>query len=155
VIQVTAYFLIAVYSELMLNQSEDTQEVITTRTTTEAEPQAKGETPQKVYEKEKTIFRTNQIVWYILGLVEVLLAFRLVLKALGANPSVGFTSLIYAITTPLAAPFNGILGTFATGSSTIEWSTIIAAIVYLSVAWGLVYFLDLIHPITPKDVAAR
>lgn len=139
----------------MIDQSDSTQEVTTTRTSTQAEPQAKGETPQKVYEKEKTIFRTNQIVWYILGLVEVLLAFRVVLKALGANPLVGFTSLIYSITTPLATPFNGILGVSATGNSTIEWSTIIAAIVYLSVAWGLVYFLDLIHPITPKDVAAR
>ena len=144
-------------------QAETTQEEVTTidrespqqiikKTTRQVEPQVKGEAPQKVYEKKKTIFRFNQIIWYILGLVEVLLAFRVALKALGANPFTGFTSLIYSITTPLVAPFNGILGVFITGNSTIEWSTIIAAIVYLFVAWGIVYLLDLIYPITPKDV---
>src|ERR1035437_3377896 len=129
-----------------MSREENTSEEITTidnqspqqvvrKTTRQVEPQAKGEAPQKVYEKKKTIFRFNQIIWYILCFIEVLLVFRVVLKALGANPFVGFTSLIYAITEPLAAPFNGILGTSVTGSSTIEWSTIVAAIVYLCVAW--------------------
>ena len=122
------------------------------KTTTSTEPIAKGGAPQKVYETKKTIFRFNQIIWYILGLIEVLLAFRVVLKALAANPFIGFTSLIYSITGPLVAPFQGILGISATGNSTIEWSTLIAATVYVCVAWGLVYLLDLIYPITPKDV---
>jgi len=128
---------------------------IVRKTTREVEPQAKGEAPQKVYEKKKTIFRFNQIIWYILGLVEVLLVFRVVLKALGANPFVGFTSLIYSVTAPLAAPFSGIFGVFTTGNSMIEWSTIIAAIVYLCVAWGLVYLLNIVYPITPKDVETQ
>ena len=144
-------------------QADNTQEEVTTiengspsqivkKTTRQVEPQARGEAPQKVYEKKKTIFRFNQIIWYILGLVEVLLVFRLALKALGANPFIGFTSLIYSITTPLSAPFSGILGVYTTGNSVIEWSTIIAAIVYLFVAWGIAYLLDLIYPITPNDV---
>jgi uncharacterized protein YggT (Ycf19 family) len=146
-----------------MNQSDTTQEEVTTidnqspqqivrKTTRQVEPQAKGEAPQKVYEKKKTIFRVNQIIWFILGLIEVLLLFRVVLKALGANPLVGFTSLIYSITTPLVAPFSGILGLSITGNSIIEWSTIIAAIVYFIVAWGFIYLLDLIYPITPNDV---
>ncbi|PIP74345.1 MAG: hypothetical protein COX78_03280 [Candidatus Levybacteria bacterium CG_4_10_14_0_2_um_filter_35_8] len=132
--------------------SEESPQQVIKKTTTQVEPQAKGEAPQKVYEKKKTIFRFNQVIWYILGLVEVLLIFRIVLKALGANPFVGFTGLIYALTTPLAAPFSGILGVSVTGNSVIEWSTTVAAIVYLCVAWGLVYLLNLIYPITPKDV---
>lgn len=148
-----------------MSQSDTTEEVTTTqsqspeqvikKTTKQVQPQAQGETPQKVYEKKKTIFRFNQIIWYILGLIEVLLAFRVVLKALGANPYSGFTNLIYALTTPLATPFNGILGVSITGSSLIEWSTIIAAVVYLCVAWGFVYLMDLIYPITPEDVATQ
>ncbi len=132
-----------------------TQEEVTKKTTPQVEPQAKGDAPQKVYEKKKTIFRFNQIIWYILGLVEVLLVFRVILKALGANPFSGFTSLIYSLTTPLAVPFSGILGVSLTGNSMIEWSTIIAAIVYLCVAWGFVSLLDLIYPITPKDVETQ
>lgn len=146
---------------------EVTQEEVTTvenqapvqvvrKTTTQAEPQAKGEHPQKVFDKKKTIFRFNQIIWYVLGLLETLLLFRIILKALGANPTSGFASLIYSITYPLAGPFTGILGSpVISGTAVIEWSTIIAAIVYLVVAWGLVYLVDLIYPITPKDVETK
>ncbi len=146
-------------------QSDSHEEVITTetgspqqiirKTTTQVEPQATGGTPQKVYKTKKTIFRFNQIIWYILGLIEVLLAFRVGLSALGANSYAGFTSLIYAVTTPLISPFRGILGISRVGNSTFEWSTIIAAIVYLCLAWGLIYLLNLIYPITPRDVEAQ
>lgn len=125
------------------------------KTIREVEPQAKGEAPQQVYEKKKTIFRFNQVIWYILGFIEVLLTFRIILKALGANSSIGFTNFLYSITTPLASPFNGILGMSISGSSVVEWSTIIAGLVYLSVAWGLVYLLDLIYPITPNDIETQ
>ena len=122
------------------------------KTIKQTEPEVVGEAPQKVYEKKKTILRSNQIIWYILGFIEVLLIFRLVLKALGANQYVGFTGMIYSITAPLAVPFNGVVGISATGSSVLEWSTIIAGIVYLCIAWGLVYLLEIIYPITPRDI---
>ncbi len=142
------------HEEVTTIENQSPQQVIR-KTTTQVEPQAKGEGSQKVFDKKKTIFRFNQIIWYILGLIEVLLIFRVVLKALGANPFAGFTNLIYSITTPLVAPFSGILGVSATGNSMIEWSSTVAAIVYLIVAWGLVYLLDLIYPITPEDVETK
>lgn len=122
------------------------------KTIKQVEPQVKGEAPQKVYEKKKTILRFNQIIWYILSFIEVLLIFRVFLKALGANQSSGFASLIYSITAPMAVPFSGILGISVSGGSILEWSTIIAGIVYLCIAWGLVYFLEIIYPITPRDI---
>jgi hypothetical protein len=128
---------------------------IVTKTTKQVLPEAKGEAPQKVYEKKKTLFRFNQIIWFILGLIEVLLVFRFVLRLLGANPLIGFTNLIYTVTLPLVAPFSGILGMFTAGNSAIEWSTIIAAIVYFFVAWGLAYLLGIIYPITPSDVETQ
>ncbi|MBI4973851.1 YggT family protein [Candidatus Roizmanbacteria bacterium] len=132
--------------------SVPTSQQVVKKITRQVEAQVKGEAPQKVYDKKKTIFRSTQIIWYILGFIEVLLAFRILLKMLGANSSVGFTSLIYSLTAPLALPFSGILGVSIEGTSLIEWSTIIAAIVYLCIAWGLVYLLDIIYPITPKDM---
>jgi len=140
--------------EITTIENQSPQQVIK-KTTKQVEPQVKGEAPQKVYETKKTIFRFNQIIWYVLGLVEVFLIFRIVLKALGANPSDGFTSFIYSLTAPLAVPFHGILAASVTGNSIIEWTTIIAGIVYLCVAWGFVYLLDLIYPITPKDVETQ
>jgi len=128
------------------------QEQVRTFTQRPAEPEARGQSKQKVYETKKTIFRFDQVVWYVLGVMEVLLAFRVVLKALGANSYTGFTSLIYSVTEPLAAPFRGIFGIYVSGNSVFEWTTIVAGIVYLCLAWGLVYLLDLIYPITPNDV---
>ena len=127
---------------------------VVTQTTKQVDPLAKGETHQKVFNTKKKILRFNQIVWYILGFIEVLLAFRVVLKALGAS-QIGFTSFIYAITNPFASPFRGILGLTIAGDSLIEWSTIIAGIVYLCIAWGFVYLIDLITPITPEDVETQ
>lgn len=143
-----------VVQEVTTVETAAPQQVIK-KTIIQPEPKAKGEHPQEVYEKKKTIFRFNQVIWYIVGFIEVLLIFRIVLKLLGANPTVGFTNLIYTITNPLVAPFNGILGASVTGNSLIEWSTIIAVIVYLCIGWGLVYLLDLIYPITPKDVETQ
>lgn len=149
-----------------MSESRTTQEEITTiesqspqqvvrKTTKQVEPQAKGQAPQKVYETKKTIVRFNQVIWYILGLIEVLLIFRIILKMVGANASSGFTSFIYSITSPLALPFSGILGVSISGASLVEWSTVVAATVYLVVAWGLVYLIDLIYPITPNDVETQ
>lgn len=128
---------------------------VSRKTTTRVAPEIKEEAPQKVFDKKKKIFRINQIIWYILGFVEVLLAFRIVLKALGANQGSGFTSFIYSITGPLALPFRGILGESIDGNSLIEWSSVFAAVVYLVIASGLVYFLDLVNPVSREEIEAE
>lgn len=139
-------------TEVTTVNTQSPQQVVK-KTVIQAEPQAKGDAPQRIFETKKTIFRFNQVLWYILGLIEVLLVFRVILKVLGANAT-GFTSMIYSITTPLALPFSGILQTSVSGASVMEWSTLIAALVYLCLTWGLVYLLDLVYPITPEDVEA-
>ncbi len=115
-------------------------------------PVVQTEHPQRVFEKKKVIFRSYQIIWYILAFVEILLGFRLTLKALGANPFSGFVNLIYTLSDPLSVPFSGILRSSVSGNSVVEWSTIFAAIVYLLLAWGLVNLLQFIKPVTQKEV---
>lgn len=122
------------------------------KTIKQIDPVIKEEAPQKVFDKKKKIFRINQIIWYILGFVEVLLAFRVLLKALGANPNSGFTSFIYSLTGPLALPFRGIIGESMSGGALIEWSSVFAVVVYLVIAGGLVYLLDLVNPISQEEV---
>ncbi|MDP3940836.1 MAG: YggT family protein [bacterium] len=130
------------------------QQVVKT-TTKVTPPPVKTEPPQQVFEKKKTIFRTYQIIWYILAVIEVLLGFRMVLKALGANPTSGFTTLVYALSNPLAMPFSGILPVSISGNSIFEWSTIIAALVYLLIAFGLVHLMQMIKPVTPNEVEQK
>ena len=137
----------------------ETQEITTVsnpkqvlKTTKVIAPDVKTETPQKVFEKKKAIFRTYQVVWYILAVIEILLGFRVILKALGANPLSGFTDLVYALSDPLALPFSGILKVTVSGNSVFEWSTFIAAIVYALIAYGIVYLIQIVKPVTPHEV---
>ena len=122
----------------------------------DSSPPVQTEHPQKVYEKKKTIFRTYQVIWYILGVIEILLTFRVVLKMLGANISSPFVSLIYVITDPLAAPFRGIFGISAvTEGSVLEWSTFVAMIVYALVAYAIIQIMQLVKPTTPQEVSQK
>jgi hypothetical protein len=59
----------------------------------------------------KPLYRGTQIVWYILGLLEVLLVFRFALKLLGANPSAGFSNFIYTVSYRFAVPFLNVFHT--------------------------------------------
>src|SRR5689334_17719584 len=99
------------------------QTVRKTRTVVQ-EPAIKTDTPQKTYETKKVIFRAYQVIWYILGVIEVLLAFRVILKLLAANPGSAFTSFIYTVSDPFALPFAGIFGIARAGGSLLEWSTL-------------------------------
>jgi len=69
-------------------------------------------------------------VWYILGLIEVLLAFRFVLKLLAANPTAGFSSFIYGVTYVFAAPFVSVFRLTQVAGSIFEWTTLLAMFVY-------------------------
>lgn len=128
---------------------QDTQ---TQKVTTASTPQVETTSPQKEYRTKKTIFRTYQVIWYILGMIEVLLAFRILLKLLGASTQSGFTSFIYAISNPLALPFAGILGITQISNMIIEWSTLIAMVVYFILAYGIVAFFQLIKPTNQEEV---
>ena len=82
-------------------------------------------------------YRVQQLIYWIFGLIEGLIAIRFVLKALGANPSAGFAEFIYAITAPLVAPFVGLFGNPTGQGSVLEMASIVALIVYALLAWLL------------------
>jgi len=137
--------------EITTTEVSAPQQVVRTTKQT-ATPPIKTEHPQKVFEKKKKIFRFNQVVWYILVFIEVLLIFRAGFKAIGANPSSGFVSLIYSITDVMVVPFQGIIGSVISGNSVIEWASVIAGIVFALIAWGIVYLLQFVKPVTPHEV---
>ena len=89
----------------------------------------------------------SNAVWYILGVIEILIGLRFVLKIFGANPNSGFVDFIYNITGILTGPFDNIFGVSSaqTGEvrSVFEPSIIVAAIVYALIAWGVVKLLTL------------
>jgi uncharacterized membrane protein len=93
--------------------------------------------------RDATSYQTaGYLVYFIFGLLEILLAFRFVFKLLGANPSTGFVDFIYNLSAVFVAPFAGIFNTsLAKGdvtTSIFEPATLVALIVYAVLAWGIV-----------------
>lgn len=92
----------------------------------------------------------TNIVWYIVGFIEVMLALRFSLKLFGANPGSGFVDFVYGITDVLTAPFDTIFGVARNVSgpvvSVFEPSILVAAAVYALVGWGIVKLLNIDRP---------
>lgn len=82
-------------------------------------------------------YRVTQLVYWVFGLVEGLIAIRVILKALGANQAAGFSQFIYSITAALVAPFINLFSNPSYGNSVLELSSIVALIVYALIAWLL------------------
>jgi hypothetical protein len=103
----------------------------------------------------KPLYRGTQIVWYIIGLLEAALAFRFVLKLLGANPSAGFTSFIYGITYPFAAPFLSVFKITSVEGNIFEWTTLLAMIVYWLIAMAIVKMFLMGKTVSTPETAAK
>ncbi len=103
----------------------------------------------------KPLYRGTQIVWYILGLLEVLLAFRFILKLLGANAAAGFTSFIYGVTQPFAAPFLSVFKITRVEGSVFEWTTLLAMIVYWLIALAIARLLVMGKTVSTPEAAVK
>ena len=86
-------------------------------------------------------------VWYIYGLIAILLALRFVMKLASANPANGFVKFIYDLADIFLLPFSTIFKTTAVQSGAIrsvfEPSIIVAILIYGLIAWGIVKLISL------------
>jgi hypothetical protein len=103
----------------------------------------------------KPLYRGTQIVWYILGLIEVLLAFRFILKILGANPDAGFTSFIYGLTYIFAAPFLTVFRVSTVAGRIMEWTTLLSMLVYWIVALGIIKIFLMSKTVSTSEAAVK
>ncbi len=92
----------------------------------------------------------SRVIWFVFGVIEVLLAIRFVLMLLGANAEAGFVRLIYGVTDIFMAPFAAIFSTQRVAEATFEWSALVAIAIYALIAWGLT---ALIGAVSPRDHA--
>ena len=87
-------------------------------------------------ERANMISRVNQLIWLIFGVVIGLIAIRVVLRLIVANPGATFAEFIYNITNVFLAPFFGLTSTPTTTTGVaFEISSVIAIVVYALVAW--------------------
>lgn len=121
--------------------TEITKEVITTNENSNKRPVVA--TPVKIEASNKETI--EYLIYFFFGFIEILLAFRLVLKLTGASVASTFVRFIYGLTGVFTLPFDGIFRRgYAQGvetTSVIEPSTIVAILVYILLAWGIVKLL--------------
>jgi uncharacterized membrane protein len=89
-------------------------------------------------------FQATRIIWTILGLLEILLALRFLLKLIGANPNAGFAVFIYGITGVFVLPFTGLVATWFSGETILEVTTLIAMAVYALLFWVVVRVIPIV-----------
>ena len=94
-------------------------------------------------ERRIGMFQVNRVLWSILVFLEILLAFRFILRLITANPNSGFAVLIYGITGMFTGPFNGLVATPIIDGVPLEVTTLIAMIVYALAFWGIAYVIQL------------
>jgi len=103
----------------------------------------------------KPLYRGTQIVWYLLGILEILLAFRFILKLLGANAAAGFTDFIYGATYIFTAPFLSVFRMTQVSDSIFEWTTLLAMLVYWLIALGIVRLLLIGKTVSTPEAADK
>lgn len=105
--------------------------------------------------RTKPLYRGTQVVWYVLGVIEVLLAFRFILRLLGANPAAGFTDFIYSLSYLFTAPFTAVFGNMRVAGSVFEWTTLLAMLVYWVIAVGVIRVFLMGRTVSTPEAAAK
>jgi hypothetical protein len=96
-------------------------------------------------------FKVTQLIWLLLGILEALIALRIGLKLVGANPESPIVALIYGFTYLFLFPFDGMIASLSDGGIVLELSSIFGMLVYVLIAWavGRTVWLLFFHPRGP------
>lgn len=88
-------------------------------------------------EQRLKTFKGTQLIWWLFGLLEAMLALRFIFKLIGVNAANSFASLLYVVTDFFLKPFSSLTGTPAASGMVFEFSTLLAMIIYGLIGWGL------------------
>jgi len=103
-------------------------------------------TSQKEPEREQRIFtfKATQLIWLLFGILIALIALRIGLMLIGANPASPIVALIYGFTGLFLFPFTGLINSPTSGNMVLELSSVFAMLIYGLVAWAIVKVVWLI-----------
>ena len=83
----------------------------------------------------------------VVGIIELLLTFRLIFKFLVVNAGTPFVAWLYGVTAPLVAPFAKILPDWKFSGFVVDFATLAALIVYAIAG----YLILMILPYSRKE----
>ena len=99
-------------------------------------------------DRAATVDWLSRLVWFLVAVLDVLLAIRFVLLLSGADKGAGFAQLIYGVTDPFVAPFAGLFGANMTypgaaGTGVFAPETLVAMVVYALIGFAIVKIAQL------------
>jgi hypothetical protein len=96
-------------------------------------------TSQSDPEKEQRIFtfKATQLIWLLFGILEALIAIRIGLLLIGANPESPIVAMIYGLTGLFLFPFTGLINSPSAGNFVFELSSLFAMLIYALLAWAI------------------
>ena len=86
--------------------------------------------------------RAGAYVWYIISIIDVLLALRFLFLLLGAN-NTGFASLLYQVSYPFMSLFKGIFPSPGSETGYFDTASVLAIVIYFLIGWGIVSLIDI------------
>jgi hypothetical protein len=101
--------------------------------------------PGEATRRAATIARTKQIIYFVFGIINVLLALRFIFLALGASQASPFVNFIYTLSRPFVLPFQGIFGEPTFDGSVLEWASLVGIAIYMLLAYGLARLIELVY----------
>ena len=100
------------------------------RTTEVTSSQREPDREQRIF-----TFKATQLIWLLLGILEALIALRIGLKLIGANPDSPIVALIYGFTGLFLFPFTGLVSSPTAGGMVLELPSMFAMLIYALIAW--------------------
>ncbi len=94
--------------------------------------------------RHRRVAQITQIIWFGVGLLEVMLALRLVLKLTAAGQT-DFTQVVLGVTRPFVMPFLGMFPNAAADGFEFEPASVVAMIVYFLIGLGLVQLARILY----------
>jgi len=82
-------------------------------------------------------FKATQLIWLLFSILVALIAIRIGLLLIGANPESPIVALIYGFTGLFLFPFAGLIASPTIGNMVLELSSLFAMLIYGLIAWAM------------------
>jgi hypothetical protein len=94
---------------------------------------------QREPDREQRIFtfKVTQLIWLLLGILEAIIALRIGLRLIGANPDSPIVAMIYGFTYLFLFPFTNLISSPTVGNMVLELSSMFAMLIYALLAWAV------------------
>ena len=95
-------------------------------------------------ERWLALTKASQVVQLVIGVIEGVIALRVVLKLIAANPENAFAHLVYGFSGMFVDPFFNLTVSPTAGGTVLEIPSLIAMAVYALIGWAIVKIIHIV-----------